>query len=178
MDEANGNKEARSLYRRLYVPLSNFTVHAGGGTLLRHVRRSGKLHWRPSQSWNRRSPARVADATAGLLAADLAQREGHPHEYLLNYANKHMARTLMPMAVMAFTGASGSVRPRRVHEMIAVAKDVYVYLWTGVAAADPVQERASYVREKFASILNFEDSEIQRAPWIPSSTTSLTNSPN
>jgi len=28
IDAANGNKEARSVYRRLYGPLSNFTVHA------------------------------------------------------------------------------------------------------------------------------------------------------
>ena len=39
IDEANGNKAARSIYRRLYVPLSNYTVHASGGTLLRHVHR-------------------------------------------------------------------------------------------------------------------------------------------
>jgi hypothetical protein len=83
IDKANGNKSARSIYRRLYVPLSNFTVHASGGTLLRHVGRKGKLARRPSRSWNRRSPARVADAAAGLLAADLAQHAGRPHEKLL-----------------------------------------------------------------------------------------------
>ncbi len=58
IDEANGIKSARSIYRRLCVPLSNFTVHASGGTLLRHVRRSGKLARRASRSWNRRSPPR------------------------------------------------------------------------------------------------------------------------
>ena len=77
IDEANGNKAARSIYRRLYVPLSNYTVHASGGTLLRHVHRKGSLRWRPSRAWARRSPARVADAAAGFLAADLAE---HPAE--------------------------------------------------------------------------------------------------
>jgi hypothetical protein len=80
IDKANGSKSARSIYRRLYVPLSNFTVHASGGTLLRHVGRNEKLTRRPSRSWNRRSPARIADAAAGLLAADLAQHAGVPHQ--------------------------------------------------------------------------------------------------
>ena len=110
IDEVNGNKSARSIYRRLYAPLSNFTVHASGGTLMRHVRR-GTLSPRPSRTWNRRSPARVADAAAGLLAADLAQRAGKPHDQLLGYAEKHLDRTLMPMAVMAFSGLAA--RPGR-----------------------------------------------------------------
>ena len=88
IDEVNGSKSARSIYRRLYAPLSNFTVHASGGTLMRHVR-TGTLSPRPSRTWNRRSPARVADAAAGLLAADLAQRAGKPHDQLLGYAEKH-----------------------------------------------------------------------------------------
>ncbi len=167
IDEANGNKTARSVYRRLYVPLSNFTVHASGGTLLRHVRRDGRLRWRPSRSWTRRSPARVADTAAGLLAADLAQRAGRPHEKLLAYANKHMNRTLMPMAVMAFTGAGGSVRPRRVRENIRLAKEVYTYLWTGPATADPVDVRATYVRERFAHMLDFGDLDIPQGTMDP-----------
>jgi hypothetical protein len=91
IDEANGNKAARSIYRRLYVPLSNYyTVHASGGTLLRHVHRKGSLRWRPFRAWARRSPARVADAAAGFLAADLAQHATRPYERLLAYADKHI----------------------------------------------------------------------------------------
>jgi hypothetical protein len=56
IDEANRNAAARDIYRRLYVPLSNFTVHANGGTLMRHVRRGDKLTCRPSRAWNRRRP--------------------------------------------------------------------------------------------------------------------------
>jgi hypothetical protein len=54
----------------------------------------------------------VADAAAGFLAADLAQHATRPYERLLAYADKHMNRTLMPMAVMTFTGLVGSARAR------------------------------------------------------------------
>jgi hypothetical protein len=157
IDEANGNKAARSIYRRLYVPLSNYTVHANGGTLLRQVRRNGKLHRRPSRSWARRSPARVADAATALLAADLAQRTGRPDAKLLAYANRHYSRTLMPMAVMAFTGMGSSLQPRRLMEIIKLIVEVYTYIRNGQAIADPVETRAEYVRNRFAQILNFKD---------------------
>jgi hypothetical protein len=83
IDEANDNKAARGIYRRLYIPLSNYTVHANGGTLLRHVSSDGRLRRRPSRSWARRSPVRVADASTGLLAADLAKCARRPNEDLL-----------------------------------------------------------------------------------------------
>lgn len=161
IDKANGNNMARSIYRRLYTPLSNFTVHASGGTLLRHVRRDGELGRRPSRSWNRRSPARVADFAAGLLAADLAQRVAIPHQKLLSYADKHIDRTLMPMAIMAFSGLGGSSpRPRRLREIAKLAQETYEYLWTGPASADPVDARAAYVRERFSAILNLEELDL------------------
>lgn len=161
IDEANGNEAARSVYRRLYVPLSNYTVHANGGTLMRHVGRNGKLHRRPSRAWGRRSPARTVDAATGLLAANLAKQAGQPFERLLAYGNRHFRRTLMPMAVMAFTGMGGSSQPRRMREVIGLGRQVYVYLWTGPASADSVEARATFVRERFVRILGFEgDSEI------------------
>jgi hypothetical protein len=170
IDEANENDAARSLYRRLYIPLSNFTVHASGGTLQRQVRRNGRLRTRPSRSWNRRSPARVADVAVGFLAADLAQHADLPHKRLLAYADKHITRTLTPMAVMAFTGVGGSLRLgriRRVREIVGLMKEVYTYLWTGPAAADSVDVRATYVRERFASILDFRDSDIPEGALDP-----------
>jgi hypothetical protein len=157
IDDANGNKAARSIYRRLYIPLSNYTVHANGGTLLRHVRRDGRLHRRPSRSLARRSPARVADAAAGFLAADLARRAGKPEKTLLAYADRHYSRTLMPMVVMAFSGMGSSLRPQRVWEIIKLIIDVYTYINNGRAMADSIEERVAYVRERFAQILNFED---------------------
>jgi hypothetical protein len=101
IDEANGTKAARSLYRRLYVPLSNFTVHARGGTLLRHVRRGGFL----------------------LL--------------------------------------------RRIREAIRLVKEIYAYLWTGPATAHSVDVRATYIRERFGDLLDFEDPDIPEGSLDP-----------
>jgi hypothetical protein len=79
IDDANDNMAARSIYRRLYLSLSHFTVHASGGTLLRHVSTQGRLRRRPAKTWTRRAPARVIDAATGTLAADLAQHADRPH---------------------------------------------------------------------------------------------------
>jgi len=167
IDAANGNTAARSIYRGLYIPLSNFTVHANGGTLLRHVRPNGNLRRRPSRSCARRTPARVADAVIGLLAADIAQRAGAPHEELLAYANRHIERALMPMVVMALGGVNGPPRPHRIREVISVVTETYSYLWTGPAAGDSIQTRAAFVRRRFARIVDFEDSDIPTDAFDP-----------
>ncbi|MBV9450767.1 MAG: hypothetical protein JO345_33240 [Streptosporangiaceae bacterium] len=156
IDAANENNAARSVYRRLYAPLSNYTVHANGGTLLRHVGRDGKLRRRPSRAWGRRSPARAVDAATGLLAADLAKQAGQPYTKLLAYGDRHYRRTIMPMAVMAFTGMGGSSQPRRLREAIRLGRQVYIYLWTGPASADSVETRTAFVRERFVRMLGFE----------------------
>ena len=158
IDGANGNEAARSIYRRLYIPLSNFTVHANGGTLLRHVRSSGKIRRRPSRSCARRTPVRVADAVSGLMAAAIAQRAGVPHEKLLAYADRHSKRALLPMVVMAFSGMNGPPRPHRIREVMMLVKDTYTYLWTGPAGADSIEARAAFVRERFARMLDLKDS--------------------
>jgi len=162
IDKANGDagKSAQGIYSRLYGPLSNFTVHASGGTLMRHVRRNGRVRQRPSRSLARRSPARVADAAAGILAADLALRRGKPHEKLAAYAGKHQDRTLLPMAVMAFIGLGGSVRPRHLRETGRSLKGLFAYLWTGPASADPLDVRIAHVREQFAAALAIGDLDI------------------
>lgn len=109
----------------------------------------------------------MADAAAGLLAADLAVQAKVPHEKLLAYANKHMGRTLMPMAVMAFTGIASPVNPGRVRRSVRQVTGVYAFLWTGPAAADPVDVRAAHIRERFVSLLHFEDSDIPAGAMDP-----------
>ena len=114
VDSANANAAARDICSRLYVPLSHFTVHAGGGTLIRHVMPGGSLSARPSRAWNRRSPARVADGMTGLFAAALAQEAGKPTEELLGYAGRHIDRAIMPVAVMGLGGHGGVGQGRTV----------------------------------------------------------------
>jgi len=50
IDKANGNTSALGIYRTLYGPMSNFSVHASGGTLMPHIRPDGKLRARPCRS--------------------------------------------------------------------------------------------------------------------------------
>jgi hypothetical protein len=95
----------------------------------------------------RRLVTRVIDAAAGTLAADLAQHAGKPVAQLARYASRHEARTVMPMVVMAFSGAgssSGPLSPRRIMETARITKEVYAYLWNGSGAADPIPVRAAY----------------------------------
>jgi hypothetical protein len=168
IDDANDNKAARSIYRRLYMSLSHFTAHAGGGTLIRHVSARGKLRRRPTRAWTRRAPARMIDAATGTLAADLAQHAGKPDAQLIRYASRHEARTIMPMVVMAFSGAGSSpLSPRRIVDAARIMKEVYAYLWNGSGAADPIPVRVAYVRERFAVILASNDPEIPPGTFDP-----------
>lgn len=104
IDAANGNKAARGIYRRLYRPLSNFTVHAGGRALMRHVGPSEAIRARPANAWNRRSPTRVGDATTGLMAAVPAEQAAMPYTRLIAYASRHENRALMPVAFIGLSG--------------------------------------------------------------------------
>lgn len=170
IDDANGNAAARSIYRRFYVPLSHFTVHASGGTLLRHVSPRGRLRRRPTKAWGRRSPARVIDAAAGTLAADLAQHAGRPNARLVQYVSKHEARTIVPMIVMAFNGMSGFSSPlsrSRLMETVRIIKEVYAYLWNGPAAADSVQARMAFIQERLTTLMASDDPEIPPAAFGP-----------
>ena len=76
VDAATGSTIAISLYNRFYRPTSNFAVHVGAASLLRHVRDDGRTARRPSRIWGRRAPVRIADACLGGLTAFLAHREG------------------------------------------------------------------------------------------------------
>lgn len=140
IDDANDNKAARSIYRRLYLSLSHFTVHAGGGTLIRHVSARGKLRQRPAKTWTRRAAARVIDVATGTLAADLAQHAGKPAAQLVRYASRHEVRRIVDTA--------------------RITKEVYAYLWSGSGVADPIPVRAAYIRQRFAGITASDDPEI------------------
>lgn len=49
VDAATGSTIAISLYNRFYRPTSNFAVHVGAASLLRHVRDDGRTARRPSR---------------------------------------------------------------------------------------------------------------------------------
>lgn len=170
IDDANDNMAARNIYRRLYLSLSHFTVHAGGGTLIRHVNSRGKLRRRPTKAWTRRAPARVIDAATGTLAADLARHASRPDARLIQYASRHEVRTIVPVVVMAFNGVGTSSSPlsrRRIVETAKIMKEVYAYLWIGWAAADPIPVRVAFLRERFAAIMSSDDPETSPEAFDP-----------
>lgn len=77
----------------------------------------------------------------------------------------------MPVVVMAFNGTGGSssspLSRKRIVEAARIIKEVYVYLWNGPAAADPVAGRAAFVRKRFAAIMASDDREIPPAAFDP-----------
>jgi len=154
IDNANGNDSAAAIYRIFYAPLSNFTIHAGGGTLMRHIRRGDRLRQRPVRAWNRRSPARIADAATGAMAAALAREASKPDVHLAAYAERHGDRAILPAAVMALFGASGSARaPAMLPKAIGLLREGRTYL-RGRGAAETVDVRASWFKAKFGRALD------------------------
>ena len=96
VDAATGAKIAVSLYNRYYRPTSNFALHAGAASLLRHVRVDGSIARRPSRMWGRRAPARIADACLGGLTAYLTHQEGGSWQHAARYADRHHKRAIPP----------------------------------------------------------------------------------
>ncbi len=128
-----------------------------GLTLLRHVGRNDTLSGRPSRTWNRRSPARVADASTGLLVAVLAQEADRPAAEFLRYAGRHSERALMPVAVMGLGGLRGSGEKslfQRVIKALRLTRELSDYLWHGRAAADAHGTRTAFVRAHFTAMLD------------------------
>ncbi len=104
VDAATGSTIALSLYNRFYRPTSNFAIHAGAASLLRHVRADGRTARKPSRIWGRRAPARIADACLGGFTAFQADREGGSWQptarYTARYADRDHQRAIPPIAAM------------------------------------------------------------------------------
>jgi hypothetical protein len=157
-DEATGTYAARDLYQRLYVPLSSYSVHAGAGSLMRHVRPGGAIRRRPARSWNRRSPVRVADTCLGYLAAAVAQDSGQPHQRFIDYGDRHNKRTLLPMVFMIAGHTAGSARrnPRRAITIAArtagLIRDLGSYTLSAQFTSDPQEVRTSRIRDAITAM--------------------------
>jgi hypothetical protein len=153
VDQATSGGDAISLYRNLYVPTSNFFAHGAGG-LLRHVSPDGKVSRRPARAWARRSPARVADACAALLAAGVAQRTGADASAFTRYANRHIRRALSPLAALAASGYGRSAKPSEMIAAIKAATRLGTYIWSGEAARDTTEIRALRIRQGLTETLH------------------------
>jgi hypothetical protein len=125
------------------------------------VRSGGRIRRRPARSWNRRSPARVADTCAGYLAAVVAHQAGKPEQRFLDYGDRHNKRTLLPMAFMVAGHIADSARPdarrsiaatRRIIRIVRIIRDVGTYAWSHQFTADPPDVRTAWIREALMSM--------------------------
>jgi hypothetical protein len=160
IDKATDSKVMIDLYRRFYRPASNFTVHAGAASLLRHVRDDDRLRRRPVRTSARRTPARIGDACLGVLTAAVAQRAGIDYQQAAGYADKHHARALTPIVVMSAGGLSRSFAPREFARTIRRVATLYGHARAGGTAAERAGRTAN-IRELMEGFL------LTAAPDVP-----------
>jgi hypothetical protein len=165
--ETTGETGATSLYRRFYVPTSNFFVHANAGSLLRHVGPGDKLTSRPGRAWTRRSPARVADACVGILASAVAERTSGPAADFTRYADSHLTRALTPVTVMAGGSFGRSVKLTQIPRSLSLIGTLGTYIWSGQAASDSIGVRTARIREGLAAALHVAELDIPPAAIEP-----------
>ncbi|MET7866887.1 DUF5677 domain-containing protein [Micromonospora taraxaci] len=152
VDTETGGTLAADLYDRLYAPTSTYFVHANPASLLRHVKPDRTLAGRPNDPWARRSPARLADACVGLVAAAIAGRCAKSDSLFINYAESHAARTMAPMVVMTFKAIARSLKPTGILRAGAAVVSLRRYL-QGPAKDDPVEVREARIRMAFDKAL-------------------------
>jgi len=137
-----------SLYHRYYIPLSHFYAHPSGFTLLRHVWPGGKPRLRPTRAWARRSPARLADACTGFLAAAVAQNADTASERFMKYAEAHIDRALTPAGTVAGKGLREAMEWRKLPQTIRVIAEMRRYTH-GDARGDDRATREARLRSGF-----------------------------
>jgi hypothetical protein len=137
VDRSLDVRAAVDLYDRFYRPSSTFTMHGGGLSLLRHVRSDDRLTRRPSRTWARRSPTRIADACLGALTATMARRAGRPSQLADRYTTRHFDRAVTPLIVMSSSAIGKLLTPRQILTTIVTVRGVFKYARSGQDVANP-----------------------------------------
>jgi len=122
---------AGTLYHTYYVPLSHMFSRSYAFALMRHIGPDGRLHRKPAFLWARCSAARIADACAGLLAANIADIAGDSPEPFLRYATAHFGRALTPAFAFAVKGALRERRWRAFPARVAALARAQAYASDG-----------------------------------------------
>jgi hypothetical protein len=138
-----------NLYWRMYVPLSEFFVHTNGVSLLRHVGTKDEILDEPLYPWARRCAVRTADGCMGLVAAAIANAEGHPNERLANYADDHLNRALAPLAIVSGKSLFRSLGPAKIAGLVKGVVDLRAYFVSGRADTDTWDARVHNLRSWF-----------------------------
>lgn len=173
VDAATGSTIAISLYNRFYRPTSNFAIHAGAASLLRHVRSDGRTVRRPSRIWGRRAPARIADACLGGLTAFLADREGgswqHTARHAATYADRHHERAIPPVAAMGLGGIGRGLRrsqARQAAQAIARVREFGQYVQSGQEVGNPAA-RTARIRAELQGLLTIPGLDVPSGSLDP-----------
>ena len=152
VDMSTGGSVATGLYNKYYRPASTLTMHGGAAALLLHVTADDKLTRRPSRTWARRSPARIADSCLGALTAAVAQRAGADYTRAVKYADKHGDRALTPVAVISSAGFRPMLAPRRLVSSLRQLRETGDYVWSGRDVGGPAA-RTARVRSGMEALL-------------------------
>jgi hypothetical protein len=152
VDAATGASIATSLYNRYYRPTSNFALHAGAASLLRHVRGDGKITRRPSRVWGRRAPARIADTCLGALTIVLAGQAGVSRQHAVRYTDWHSERVLAPVVSVSLGGLARGLRPGQALDTIGRLRRFGEYVQSGQDADDPAV-RTARIRAEMEGLL-------------------------
>jgi len=166
VDQATGGSTAISLYKAYYRPASTFAVHAGAGSLLRHVSWDDRITRRPQRTWTRRSPVRIADACLGLLAAAVAQQAGTPYQVAIRYADRHGGRALTPVMIMGTSGLKRSIGLRNLMRALEQLRSFGDYIQSGADAQNP-DVRTAKIREGMKSLLLLAELDIPAGALDP-----------
>jgi hypothetical protein len=174
----NGAPFPVNLYWRMYVPLSEFFIHANGVSLLRHVGAKGEILDEPAYPWARRCAVRTADGCMALVATAIAHAQGHPSEQFASYADDHLNRALAPLAVVSGKNLFRALGPRKIVTLVKEVVDLRAYKVSGRADSDTWDERVRYLRSAFERLS--EDIEVPeeiRYVYIDRIVTVLAGSP-
>ncbi len=120
---------AVALYDTYYRPLSAYSAHSGASALMRYVDdESGNLRHKPEPRMARRTPARIADACVGILAAAIARETGDRSTLAEDYATKHVDRALPPIIMTVRGGAGRLLAPSEILTTWRQLRDGYAVM--------------------------------------------------
>lgn len=170
VDQQVGADVASELYERLYPATSTFFVHGSVASLLRHVKRNGKLRDRPGMPWALRSPAHLADACVGLLAIDIARSSGADTTPFGQYALDHADRVLLPMPMMVFKGVGS--RPKVLVQLVQMVQEAIRlrrYLESSQAVVDGPAIQEQRARDLIGGLVDvfLDDSGVPKTAFDP-----------
>lgn len=154
VDEANGDDEAKMLYRAFYTPLSSFFAHGGGTSLLRHVGPGDHLTEHPASPWFHRSALHITDSCVALLASRIARGAGAEFAIFDNYYEAHRSRTITPVMALGGRGLVSTIRWRDLPSSVRAIVRLRSYLSTD-AAKDTAATRENKVRASAGSCFAF-----------------------